>query len=199
MTWTYGARPQTSLVQVARAATVAMCVLGFSGIVAAQPPPATPAPEPPPEWDVQLGAAFVGTSGNSDTSSFGASFEAHRRWLLWQMDAVAGAVQTSSNDVQTAEQYFAGLRAKRKLTERISATSGIRFERDRLQGLDFRSLLDGGLAYILIRQPKWKLDGLTHHWRNCRLRTSHTRGSQQVCVQRVSRNRAALHLLSQLQ
>jgi putative salt-induced outer membrane protein YdiY len=144
--------------QIASATTIAFFFVGATTLMAQ--PPTSPA-EPPPEWDVELGASFVGTSGNSDTSSFGASFQAHRRWTLWQMDALASAVENDSGGVQTAEQYIAALRAKRKLTERISATSGIRFERDRFQGLDLRSLLDGGLSYLLIRQPKWRLDGLT--------------------------------------
>jgi putative salt-induced outer membrane protein len=118
-------------------------------------------PEPIPLWDVQLGGAFVGTSGNSQTSSLGANFEAHRRWTLWIFDAVATAVHTSENGNDTAEQYVAGGRVRRKLNERISATSGLRFERDRLSGIDLRSSLDGGFTYVLIKRPEWTLDGLT--------------------------------------
>ena len=40
----------------------------------------TPSKEPPPLWDVQVGASFVGTGGNSDTSTIGADFGLHRRW-----------------------------------------------------------------------------------------------------------------------
>jgi len=129
----------------------------FAGRALAQAPP----PEPVPLWDVQLGGAFVGTTGNSDTSSFGANFEAHRRWPVWTFDALATAVNTTTDGEQTAAQYIAGMRVKRKLTERIAATSGLRFERDVIAGLDLRSMLDGGLAYALIKQPQWTLDGLT--------------------------------------
>ena len=135
-------------------------VVGILGVTTAraQPPPPQ---EPPPEWDVELGASYVGTSGNSDTSSLGANFQAHRRWPLWQVEALASVVRNSTGDVTTAEQYIGAFRVKRKLTERISATSGLRLERDFLQGIDLRSLLDGGLSYILIRQDHWRLDGLT--------------------------------------
>jgi putative salt-induced outer membrane protein YdiY len=70
-------------------------------------------------------------------------------------------VRTSDRGEATAEQYFGTLRAKRKLTDRIDATTGIRLERDHLGGIDFRSLLDGGLAYKVVQRPEWTLDGLT--------------------------------------
>ncbi len=127
------------------------------GTAAAQDPP----PDPVPLWDVQLGASFVGTSGNSETSSLGANFEAHRRWPLWIFDTVATAVHTTDKDTTTAEQYIAAFRVRRKLSERISATSGWKLERDQIGGLDFRSLLDGGLTYVIVKEPQWTLDGLT--------------------------------------
>ena len=134
----------------------------------AQPPPSTsPSDEPPPLWDVQLGASFVGTNGNSQSSSFGANFEGHRRWPLWVLDGVAGTVHSSANGVETAAQYFGAVRVRRTLTERISGTSGLRLERDRLSGVDFRSVLDGGLAYAIVKEPLWTVDGLSSlAWRH---------------------------------
>jgi putative salt-induced outer membrane protein len=128
-------------------------------IPAAAQPPAPP--PPPPLWDVQVGAAFVGTSGNSDTSSVGANFGAHRRGLVWKIDSEATAVRSSSLDVKTAERYLGLLRAARKLTPIIGVSSGIRLERDQFSGLDFRSILDAGLSWALVRGPAWTLDGVT--------------------------------------
>jgi putative salt-induced outer membrane protein YdiY len=118
-------------------------------------------PPPPPLWDAQVGASFVGTSGNSETSSVGASFDAHRRGLVWKIDSEATAVRGSSLDVKTAERYLGLLRAARKLTPIIGVSSGIKLERDRFSGLDFRSILDAGLSWALVRGPEWTLDGLT--------------------------------------
>ena len=118
-------------------------------------------PPPPPLWDVQVGASFVGTSGNSDTSSVGADFGAHRRGLIWKIDSEATAVRSSSLDVQTAERYLGLLRAARKLTPIIGVSSGIKLEKDRFSGLDFRSILDGGLSWALVRGTGWTLDGIT--------------------------------------
>lgn len=121
----------------------------------------TPAKEPPPLWDVQVGASFVGTSGNSDTSSTGADFLAHRRWPLWQIDAAATAIRTSSHEVQTAERYLASLRGRRKLTDIVSLSAGEKLEKDRFAGIDFRSILDAGLSWALARRPDWTLDAVT--------------------------------------
>ena len=126
--------------------TLPFVVVLVSAVAAGRAFAQPPAPEPEAPWEIKLGASFVGTSGNSDTASSGASFEARRQWDVWRLDASASAVRTSQDGEQTAEQYLAAIRAKRRLTDRIAATSGLKLERDRLAGLDFRSLLDGGLA-----------------------------------------------------
>src|SRR2546427_3174976 len=108
-------------------------------LAAAQTPAAAPK-EPPPLWDAQLGASFVGTSGNTDTSSIGADFAAHRRGLVWQLESTATAVRVSTNDVKTAERYLGQLQGKRKLTPIIGLVAGEKLERDQFSGIDFRSI-----------------------------------------------------------
>src|SRR5438309_12083195 len=95
-------------------------------VAAAQAPP----PPPPPLWDVQVGASFVGASGNSDTSSTGADFALHRRWPVWQIESAASAVKTSSEGLDTAERYLASLRGQRKLTSILGFSTGIKAEHD---------------------------------------------------------------------
>jgi len=118
-------------------------------------------PPPPPLWDSQVGASFVGTSGNSDTSSVGADFSANHRGAIWKIESAATAVRSSSLDQTTAERYLGSLRGQRKLTRIMGVTTGIKLERDRFAGLDFRSILDGGLSWALVRRPVWTLDGVT--------------------------------------
>jgi putative salt-induced outer membrane protein YdiY len=101
---------------------LSVCVfLCLTDLAFAQPPApaAAPPPPPPPLWDIQLGAAFVGTSGNSDTSTTGADFSAHRRGLIWQLEATAKAVHTSSDNETTAERYLGDVRGRRTLTDRF--------------------------------------------------------------------------------
>ena len=137
---------------------VAMTVLlGLAASAAAQTPPK----EPPPLWDVQVGAAFVGTSGNSETSTIGADFGFHRRWPLWQVESAATAIRATDHDTRTAERYVGSLRADRALWPRIGLSAGERAERDHLAGIDLRSISDIGLKYALVRQPAWTFDALT--------------------------------------
>ncbi|MCU1385030.1 MAG: hypothetical protein JWL71_3727 [Acidobacteria bacterium] len=133
----------------------------FAAASASAQTPATPPPPPPPLWDAQIGASFVGTSGNSDTASTGADFNAHRRGAVWQLESSATAVRTSADGETTAARYLGMFRGQRKLTPIIGVSSGIRLERDRFSGLDFRSILDGGLSWALVHHPEWTLDGVT--------------------------------------
>jgi putative salt-induced outer membrane protein len=121
----------------------------------------TAAPPPPPLWDVQVGASFVGTSGNSDTTSAGADFGLHRRGLVWQIESAALAVQASNQDVRTAERYLGTFRGQRRLTSLVGLSAGIRLERDKFSGINFRSVPDVGLTWALVRQPAWTVDGIT--------------------------------------
>jgi putative salt-induced outer membrane protein YdiY len=121
----------------------------------------TAPPEPPPIWDAQLGASFVGTGGNSDTTTVGADFGAHRRWPVWQVEGTASAVRSTDRGTRTAERYLGAFRSVRKLSSILGVSAGERAERDRLAGMDFRSITDIGLEWALIRRTQWTLDGLT--------------------------------------
>jgi len=140
----------------AQLAAAVFFLLSSTAIVTAQPPS-----PPPPLWDTQVGAAFVGTSGNTETSTFGADFLVNRRWPVWRLAGAAGAVRASDDGEPTAERYSATLRSDRVLTSFLSLTAGEKGERDELAGIALRNIADGGLSWALIRQPRWTLDGLT--------------------------------------
>jgi len=136
-----------------------LAVLSTSAALAQTPPPAPK--EPPPLWDAQVGASFVGTSGNSDTSSVGADFAAHRRGLVWKFDSTATAVRTSDHGVSTAERYLGMVRGQRMLTPIVGVSAGERLERDQFAGIDLRSITDVGLSWALVRRTDWTVDGVT--------------------------------------
>ena len=142
---------------IVRASVICGIVLGVTGSARAQ----APVPEPPPSWETQVGASFVGTSGNTETTTVGADFSQIRRWRVWQLESGAAAIRTTDHDIRTAERYLAAIRGKRQLTTILGLSAGEHVERDRLAGIDFRSILDGGLSWALVRSPGWTLDGLT--------------------------------------
>jgi putative salt-induced outer membrane protein len=163
-----------------------MCgiVLGFAGPARAQ----APAPTPPPAWETQVGASFVGTSGNTETTTLGADFSQIRRWPVWQIESGASAIRTTDHDVSTAERYLAAIRLKRQLTAILGVSAGERVERDHLAGIDFRSILDGGLSWALVRSPRWTLDGLTAlAWNHERLPDAPSRDHPVGVFEAVSR------------
>jgi putative salt-induced outer membrane protein YdiY len=131
--------------------------LGIAAGSAAQTPPK----EPPPLWDAQVGGSFVGTSGNTDTSTIGADLSMNRRGAVWRVESTATAVRTTDRGLRTAERYLGAFRISRKLTSILGVTAGERAERDRLAGMDFRNILDGGLSWALVRTPGWTLDSVT--------------------------------------
>jgi putative salt-induced outer membrane protein len=157
----YGGCTSAGSMTPTRAAFVLVCLLLFPPLAAAQPAAPPTDPPPPPLWDVQVGASFVGTSGNSDTASTGADFTGHRRGAIWQIESSATAVKTTSNSETTAERYLGLVRVQRKLNELLGLTAGVKLERDRFSGLDFRSIIDGGLSWALVRRPQWTVDGVT--------------------------------------
>ncbi|MSO57305.1 MAG: DUF481 domain-containing protein [Acidobacteria bacterium] len=118
-------------------------------------------PPPPPIWDAQVGASYVGTGGNSETSSTGADFALHRRWPVWQLDSTASMVRASDQDVTKVERYLGGVRGQRRLSSLLALSTGWRGERDRFAGMNFRSVLDAGLGWARARTPGWTLDATT--------------------------------------
>src|SRR5258708_23026011 len=105
--------------------TSALLVIGASRAIAQ-----SPTNEPPPLWDAQVAASFVGTTGNSNTGSTGADFTTHRRGAVWRIDGQATAVLTRSNDVKTAERYLGMVHGLRKLTPVLGLSAGDKLERD---------------------------------------------------------------------
>lgn len=118
-------------------------------------------PPPPPLWDAQVGASFVGTSGNTSSSSTGIDFAAHRRGRDWQIDSTATTIRTSGDGQTSAARYLGNAAVQRSISKRVRLSAGERAERDTLSGLAYRNVLDAGLAWALVRSPLWTLDGTT--------------------------------------
>ena len=120
---------------------------------AAAPPQAPP---PPPRQEGTAQVAFVGTTGNSSTSTFSAGGEHSWRpnpWLVRNralfvrseaLDSVTG------EDAVTAESFLYLLRVERVLTTRLSAFGSFGFLRDKPAGVSSHQDVTGGLAYKII-------------------------------------------------
>lgn len=140
--------------------TVVMTAAGAAS-AAAQPAPPTK-PDEGPGSDTQLGASFVGNTGNAQTATLGADFSTNYRAAPWRFDAGASAVRNSGRDVAVpVNRYLENARIKRDVTQIAALTAGERLEHDPNAGIDLRSIVDAGLAWKLVRQPSWTLDAVT--------------------------------------
>ena len=111
--------------------------------------------------DTQLGASFVGSTGNARATTMGADFSMNYRRSPWTFETAFNAVRIAGRDAPGIERYLESARIRRKLTSRVGVTGGERLEHDPLAGMDFRSIVDGGLEWKFVQKPEWLLDGIT--------------------------------------
>ena len=118
------------------------------------PPPAAPPPPPPPRVEGTAELAFVGTSGNASTSTFGAGGELISRPERWLLKHRVAFVRNKAEDVLTAESWAFGTRVEHPIgtSNRLSAFGEYDFFRDRFAGVRRRHTVTGGLAWKVINQ-----------------------------------------------
>jgi putative salt-induced outer membrane protein len=115
-------------------------------------------------WQGNLGLAYLATSGNSETETFGLDFVLNREPDPWGLELFAHFNRGEQDSVKTAERYYAGGRARRALGERWELFAGISGEKDEFAGFDLRTLLETGVVYKALLGPKHLLSfdaGLT--------------------------------------
>jgi putative salt-induced outer membrane protein len=124
---------------------------------AAQQPPVPPKPI----WDLKLGLSYLATTGNTDTSSAGIDANYRQAWGPWSLEGAAAAVQATRNDEETAENYHIQLRSQRKVADTLQLTAGLKGERNRFAGIDYRTILDTSLRWSLLDSPLLKVHTLS--------------------------------------
>jgi putative salt-induced outer membrane protein YdiY len=119
---------------------------------------------PEPNWVNELGLSYVGTSGNTDTTSFGLDFKSERKPTPWGLNLIATFTRAEDSGKVTAEQYLVGARAVRELSERWSVFAGLSWARDTFSGFENRYIAEVGAEYLAIKTAKHTLSfdaGLT--------------------------------------
>ncbi len=119
---------------------------------------------PEPLWTNALGLSYVGTSGNTDTSSLGLDFKSERRPTPWGLDLIATFTRAEDNGNITAEQYLVGGRALRQLSDRWLLFAGLSWAKDSFSGFDARYITEAGAEYLIVKTDKHTLSvdaGLT--------------------------------------
>lgn len=119
---------------------------------------------PEPNWKNKLGLSYVGTSGNTDTSSLGLDFSSERRPAPWGLNLIATFTRAEDGGVVTAEQYLVGARASRELDARWSLFAGLSWARDTFGGFDNRYIAEAGAEVLAVKTDRHTLSfdaGLT--------------------------------------
>jgi putative salt-induced outer membrane protein YdiY len=125
------------------------------------------APPPPPRQEGTAQLAFVGTTGNSSTTTLSAGGDHtfrpdkwifRNRALFVRSDA---ADPVTGEDNVTAESFLYLFRADRELTKHVSAFGSFGFLRDKPAGVSSHQDVNGGLAFkvIDVTRVQFTVDG----------------------------------------
>lgn len=105
-------------------------------------------------WNDEAQLSFVTTGGNSDVETLSArnlyrlKF-AERYTFIWRAEALNGR----TNDVLSAERYFADLRLEYAVSEHAYLYANTGWLQDSFAGLDARTYLSGGGGYRVLNGP----------------------------------------------
>lgn len=106
-----------------------------------------------PLWTGNLGLAYLSTTGNSDTTTFGLDLELVRRPTPWGMELEATTHRAEEDGELTAERYAVQGRATRALGERWQLFAGVGGEKDEFAGYELQTYIDGGGTYAMVVTP----------------------------------------------
>jgi len=110
-------------------------------------------PPPPPRVEGTAEAAFVGTTGNASTSTFGLSGDVTHRPDSWSIKNMAGFVRNRAEGTTTAEVFLYGLRVEKSHSARLSSFGEYGYFRDEFAGVSHRNALAGGVSVKLLTGP----------------------------------------------
>jgi putative salt-induced outer membrane protein YdiY len=113
--------------------------------------------EMPPVWSGQTGVSYVATTGNTDTSTLGASGE-----LVWQpgkfkLSAQAAIIRAENADAITSKRVDGALRMERALQDHVGAYAQGAYYRDLFAGVRNQEVVEAGGFYRLLRGERREL------------------------------------------
>ena len=102
------------------------------------------------EWDGRGELGGFQSTGNSDTVGLSAGFLIERKGLDWRHRISASADYQKSDGETDREQFSLSYEPQRSIGERAFAFGLAGLERDRLQGIAWRSTVSGGIGWRLV-------------------------------------------------
>lgn len=109
-------------------------------------------------WNATSELGYVMTSGNSDTETLTAKFNASTEIDAWKHQITLGAMNSNSNDIQSSEKYLIEGQSDYTISERSYALGVITWEKDRFGSYDHSTSVALGAGYKAIDEDNMKLN-----------------------------------------
>jgi putative salt-induced outer membrane protein YdiY len=142
---------------MARLSGLLLLLAFLAGVFAPAVAAAQNPPPPQPRQEGTAEAAFVGTTGNSSTSTVSAGAEHIIRPTLWVVRNRALFVRSTTSGTAVAESMIYRFRAEREISARLSALGDFALFRDKPAGVDVSTGVGGGLVVKIVNDARQTL------------------------------------------
>lgn len=136
------------VLRVALLASLSVAAFPTSAAGQAAPPP------PPPRQEGTAEVAFVGTSGNSETSTFSLGGEHIFRPPQWMIRNRARLIRTETDNELAADALLYAFRAERSINPRVTVFGDYGYFHDRPAGVDHRNGITGGITVKILETAR---------------------------------------------
>lgn len=109
-------------------------------------------------WKASAELGYVQTSGNSDTKNLNAKLDGSMAYNAWEHALHLETLNSSSNDVRSAEKYLAKGQSDYFINERTYALGVATWEKDKFDGFDHQASVALGLGYKVIQDADMQLN-----------------------------------------
>lgn len=110
-------------------------------------------------WEGEVGAGYIATTGNSDTSKLSAKAEGTLEKEKWRHYFKVTALNSDSNGVTDAEKYFIAGKSDYKYKENSYLFGRADYETDKFSGFEYQYTLTAGLGHRYLKNyPSMTLD-----------------------------------------
>jgi putative salt-induced outer membrane protein len=108
-------------------------------------------------WKAAAELGYVETSGNSETENLNAKLYGSIAYNAWEHALHLETLNSSSNDVRSAERYLANGQSDYFINERTYALGVATWEKDKFDGFDHQASVALGLGYKVIQDADMQL------------------------------------------
>ncbi|MFT5716998.1 MAG: putative salt-induced outer membrane protein [Oleiphilaceae bacterium] len=108
-------------------------------------------------WKAAVELGFVQTSGNSETENLNVKVDASTAYHSWEHKLHLETLNSSSNDVRSAEKYLAEGQSDYFINERTYGLGVVTWEKDKFDGFDYQASIALGMGYKVIQDADMQL------------------------------------------